>query len=487
MDEKGDVDHDGMSICSVCLNKVLTTNSPSSFLPVYEIKEGNNDLTCVLCYGVLQSNGSLLEAAFRCVKEFQVGGHKQFFVSVHVPDVVFLNYFLWDQLLSTGDSIDDSKLPANVQFFVDTKRYPVKDYFREMLCDALNVTHPDVFTDDSGVSNGPSLKVVIIPPKPNTYSFLLPEKAALKPSAKKMKISVENGNDIDRQCFIDSVNSVLQHQSLPREQIVSLLLKSMASSGQVQFQLSVHIPSIFIGGRYLKFSRSLSQTPWFINGKRKGDLSVEELISQPLKDFCKCENSFFRSSGREDVDVQMLGNGRPFVVELVQPRKFSFEKHELENIERVINTQALSQVEVRVLHLVPKQNLIHLRDGEKEKSKEYLALLFCKDSPFSESDLHKLKLCDVEICQKTPLRVLHRRALLNRKRKILWCEPCLVENNPHYMKLQLASEAGTYIKEWVHGDLGRTKPSVSDILGRKIDIVQLDVANVNLEWPLNHD
>jgi len=29
----------------------------------------------------------------------------------------------------------------------------------------------------------------------------------------------------------------------------------------------------------------------------------------------------FSSGGREDIDVRMLGNGRPFVVELHNPRK----------------------------------------------------------------------------------------------------------------------------------------------------------------------
>jgi len=34
----------------------------------------------------------------------------------------------------------------------------------------------------------------------------------------------------------------------------------------------------------------------------------------------------------------------------------------------------------------------------------------------------------------------------------------------HYFRLYLCTEAGTYIKEFVHGDLGRTQPSVSILL-----------------------
>ncbi len=37
-----------------------------------------------------------------------------------------------------------------------------------------------------------------------------------------------------------------------------------------------------------------------------------------------------------------------------------------------------------------------------------------------------------------------------------------------------------YIKEWVHGDLGRTRPSLSDLLGSKCTFLSLDVYDVRL-------
>lgn len=41
---------------------------------------------------------------------------------------------------------------------------------------------------------------------------------------------------------------------------------------------------------------------------------------------------------------------------------------------------------------------------------------------------------------------------------------------------------GTYIKEFVHGDLGRTVPSVGSLLKCRADILQLDVTNVEDRW-----
>ena len=41
--------------------------------------------------------------------------------------------------------------------------------------------------------------------------------------------------------------------------------------------------------------------------------------------------------------------------------------------------------------------------------------------------------------------------------------------------LHILAGAGTYIKEFVHGDLGRTTPNVGQYLNKEVDILQLDV------------
>lgn len=54
------------------------------------------------------------------------------------------------------------------------------------------------------------------------------------------------------------------------------------------------------------------------------------------------------------------------------------------------------------------------------------------------------------------------------------------------MYFRLETQAGTYVKEFIHGDFGRTKPSLRDLLGLttgEVDIIELDVEYVNMEWP----
>lgn len=50
-------------------------------------------------------------------------------------------------------------------------------------------------------------------------------------------------------------------------------------------------------------------------------------------------------------------------------------------------------------------------------------------------------------------------------------------------ELNVVTQAGTYVKEFVHGDFGRTKPSVGDIINAKVDILALDVVSIDLDWP----
>jgi tRNA pseudouridine synthase 10 len=85
--------------------------------------------------------------------------------------------------------------------------------------------------------------------------------------------------------------------------------------------------------------------------------------------------------------------------------------------------------------------------------------------PLSEEDKQNLdQIKDLSLQQLTPLRVLHRRTLLIRDKTIHRLKMHLVSN--HSAILEVWASAGTYIKEFVHGDLGRTTPNIGSLLGK---------------------
>lgn len=70
-----------------------------------------------------------------------------------------------------------------------------------------------------------------------------------------------------------------------------------------------------------------------------------------------------------------------------------------------------------------------------------------------------------------------------RPRTVHEMKATLLDDRPGHFILRLKTQAGTYIKEFVHGDFNRTVPNLCILLGRAIDIVALDVDAVELDWP----
>ncbi|CAI5441971.1 unnamed protein product [Caenorhabditis angaria] len=269
--------------------------------------------------------------------------------------------------------------------------------------------------------------------------------------------------------------------------------KFQSPTKKCTFRLNFERDPVFIAGRYCKFSRCLPQSPWSEekDGPREPGNSVSEKVCDVLKkEFCASDSRFI-TSGREDIDVRMLGDGRPFVVELrncriTEPVRGKKYIDTLSEVAKKIN--ANKDVRVNFLTRVTREAAEKLNQDEDEKRKQYTAhcysiLPICVDS--FENACQKIPL---EIIQKTPIRVLKRRSLLDRPRNIYSMEFMILDS--HHFLVRLETQAGTYIKEFVHGDFGRTRPSLSELLGvehGEVDILELDVEKVDLDWPPKYE
>lgn len=311
-----------------------------------------------------------------------------------------------------------------------------------------------------------------------------------KSSERKRK---HDNNKCSRK-HIESVMSTMSDEQFEQYySLSSIKLNSFINIGNV---LCSHA-SIFVGGRYIKLSRQLSQTPWFINGEKKMETSVQDILCEPITEAVKAESIKFLSSGREDVDVRNIHSGRPFAVELINPRITNITSELLSHLVTVINNSS-TQVKVTTnLKVLSRDDLKKLKEGENVKTKFYRAFCVCRNPPEDTSCIDNLnKLKNIKIVQKTPIRVLHRRPLTPRVRVIYdmrarWAKPQELKNLPNlptdtdnmFFVLDVKTQAGTYVKEFVHGDFGRTTPSLCDLLNVEVDIVALDVTGINLNWP----
>lgn len=203
-------------------------------------------------------------------------------------------------------------------------------------------------------------------------------------------------------------------------------------------------------------------------------------------------------SGREDIDVRMLGSGRPFLLQVNDPRRVPQTQAEVTALEAAVNAttglNAVGDVKVTCLRLSDRGMVKRMHEGAEAKQKLYTCLVWARRALTPEELREKLEArTELEVSQKTPVRVLHRRSLMTRPKVIhaLRCEGLRHEaGGPgggreavSYFTLHLRTSAGTYVKEFVHGDLGRTSPSVGALLGCEADILELDVTDVLLADP----
>ncbi len=280
--------------------------------------------------------------------------------------------------------------------------------------------------------------------------------------------------------------------------------------------------STFILGRYTKTRRDIPQTHWpckRCQGRGCWECddvgvmyqsSVEDAIAAAAIPRFGAEGASFHGAGREDIDALMLGTGRPFVLELHDPKRRTTD---LLALETEIGTTA-PQTGVGVLRFVHASKPDVARIKEADYNKEYLA--HCEtESPLTRSAVEAIcqQLTGITLDQRTPERVSHRRADLIRKRTVhhvkleAWDQTSRDAAEGHvntalqgsqepqtispdktpdpvppaesrYFSLRVLAESGTYIKEMVSGDDGRTTPSFASLAGTPTRVAYLDVVAI---------
>jgi tRNA pseudouridine synthase 10 len=250
-------------------------------------------------------------------------------------------------------------------------------------------------------------------------------------------------------------------------------------------EIRLQVNPLYVAGRYRKLVRGIPQSKWLCSNcggrgcekcNRTGKMypeSVEEIIEEPFLEATHGVKGSFHASGREDIDARMLGNGRPFVIEITRPKKRFLD---LEKLEKAVNAYAKGKVEVSNLCSADRDVVRKLKKAESAQKEYRVIIKFENKITAGNLRLLEEKLTNTVIKQRTPTRVLHRRADLTRERYIY--EVKVKKLSPKKAEVRIRCQGGLYVKELVTADDGRTKPSVSEILKNKAEPVELDVLNV---------
>ena len=258
-------------------------------------------------------------------------------------------------------------------------------------------------------------------------------------------------------------------------------------------EIDVQVNSAFVYGRYRKLERDIPQTKWPCTdcngtGRWQGepcegcdgsgyryDESVEQLSAPVVVDAMDGEAGTFHGAGREEVDAMMLESGRPFVIEVDEPRQRDID---VETLEADINDFADGKVEVEGLRLATHEMVERVKELDASKT-------YRMDVEFGEpvtDDALQAALGELEgatIHQETPQRVAHRRADLTRTREVYEASGDLVDET--HADIRIHGAGGLYVKELISSDEGRTEPSLSGLLGVDAVVTALDVVDVQGE------
>ena len=294
--------------------------------------------------------------------------------------------------------------------------------------------------------------------------------------------------------------------------------------------VDVQVNPAFVYGRYRKLDRGIPQTEWPCRECGGGgtqlaadggtepcdhcdgsgylyEESVEELTAPVVRDAMDGTDAVFHGAGREDVDARMLGTGRPFVIEVKEPRRRTIDAAAL---EAAIDDVADGTVEV--------EGLRRATHGMVERVKELAAhKTYTMEVAFAEpvgerAFAEALAALDgATIAQDTPERVDHRRASRTRERTVYGIDGDLEPDRDgdagtdstrdvdptdadagadtdgdgaggtRHATVELRGEGGLYVKELVSGDGDRTEPSLAGLLGVDARVVALDVLAVEGE------
>lgn len=247
--------------------------------------------------------------------------------------------------------------------------------------------------------------------------------------------------------------------------------------------LDCRAASLFVSGRYRKLARGIPQTHWPCRrcrgrgceacqgtGKQYAE-SVEELIAGPFVRASGGAGAILHGAGREDIDARMLGTGRPFVLEVTEPRVRGLD---LARLSQEVNLEAGGKVEVSGLSWARRDAVQETKETPAEKT--YRAVVEFGSPICAERLAEALRSLIGAIEQRTPRRVAHRRADLVRVR-VLHSASGVLQDERH-AELVLHTDGGLYVKELVSGDEGRTEPSLAARLGVPARVHELDVIDI---------
>lgn len=233
--------------------------------------------------------------------------------------------------------------------------------------------------------------------------------------------------------------------------------------------VSIYVTPTYVYGKYVKVGRYISQMKLVTDGVRRYALSLEDVV-EVLANSLNASNYKIHAAGREDADVRVLGNGMPLLIEFRGVRDKTLD---VDDIVRLVPRSEWLTLGLEKV-VTPK----YAYGVKVRKFLKVYRLLILSKKPLSVDSMKVLEreFSGRDVRQRTPTRVLRRRRDVVKVKKVYGVAARAVDE--YLIEALVKCDSGLYIKELVHGDLGRTTPSFAEVLGTELAVLEVDVLEV---------
>ncbi len=183
--------------------------------------------------------------------------------------------------------------------------------------------------------------------------------------------------------------------------------------------------------------------------------SIETIIQKTLSNYIKSDRIVFTWYGSEDDNSQVLGKGRLFLIQLINPRNRTIK------INKVFTNNGIS------FKIIEKNDFIeNVKRNFRIKNK-----IFIKASnPINKIHLTKLMKLNnsiIRYCYKS--KIIYKKIYYIRFKKL----------DPFHLIINIECDSGLFLRQFIEGR-NFIEPNISSVLSNQCECLKFDIMNISI-------
>ena len=234
-------------------------------------------------------------------------------------------------------------------------------------------------------------------------------------------------------------------------------------SGNNEYSITILSRSLFLLGRYTK-KKFMAQREKNVlkscpiddhDQKILKKQSIETIIQKTLSNYIRSDRIVFTWYGSEDDNSQVLGKGRLFLIQLINPRNRTIK------INKVFTNNGIS------FKIIEKNDFIeNVKRNFRIKNK-----IFIKASnPINKIHLTKLMKLNnsiIRYCYKS--KIIYKKIYYIRFKKL----------DPFHLIINIECDSGLFLRQFIEGR-NFIEPNISSVLSNQCECLKFDIMNISI-------